>query len=242
MYGAGIFFLTVACLLLGILNKKAFFGGGGAATFIDFSMLYYMAQWIGFWCAIASLVWFGLAAWRAPFPLLSRRALAPALAVVLCVQFLIFSMPEKSNRNDWARSAVGWRVYWATKRRIWSEQRADARLKGAFRGKWEATGGIRLAIKEEQILITEPGKVTEFSMTNCPDSVYLRYQIQDRHGVGYHFYRAGMLRSSLFQDLLEAQYPVLTYTCNGRDAAFMVLAPRRLVAVLYDGSLMTFNR
>jgi hypothetical protein len=242
MYGAGIFFLSVAALLLGVFSHKLFFGDGSSVGYVDFSGLYYWAQWIGFWCAIASLAWFGLAAWQHRFPLLSRRALAPAIALALCAHFLIFSIPEASNEHGWKKSAVGWRVYVQTKCRIWNEARADAQLKAPFHGAWKTAEGASLRIKPEQIVITEPGKATEFSDANCADFSYFRYQIEDLHGVGYHFYRAGVLRTPLFLDLREAPYPVLTYTCNGRDAAFIVLAPRRLVAVLYDGSLMSFTK
>jgi len=112
VYGAGIFFLSVAALLLGIFSHKLFFGDGSSVGYVDFSVLYYWAQWGGFWCAVVSLVWFGLSAWHARFPLLSRRDLAPALAVFLCAHFLIYSIPEASNEHGWKRSAVGWRVYW----------------------------------------------------------------------------------------------------------------------------------
>ena len=34
--------------------------------------------------------------------------------------------------------------------------------------------------------------------------------------------------------------PLLTYSCNGRQAVWIVLQPRLLVAVLYNGTVMTF--
>jgi hypothetical protein len=242
MYIAGTSLLSVAALLLGLFNRRVFFGDGNGPGFVDFSRLFYLGNWLGFWCAVSSLVCFWVSASQTRIPLVSRRALAPAIAVSLCAYFVIFSIPEESNKNGWKRGAVGLRVYWETKRRLWTEYRADARLKGAFQGKWKTAEGALLAIQEGQILITEPGKVTEFNETNCADSAWFRYQIADRQGVGYHFYRAGMLQSSQFLNLPEAPYPVLTYTCNGRDAAFMVLGDRRLVAILYDGSQMAFTK
>lgn len=242
MYWAGVSLLGIAAFLLGLFSHKLFFGDGHSVGYVNFDGIYYGAQWTGFWCAVLSLALFALAAWLAPFPLLSRRALAPAIALALCVHFLAFSIPEASNRHTWKEGAVGWSIYVETKRRIWTEQRADAKLKGTFDGKWTNPEGARLQIKPDLIRLAAADAAMEFSDATCADYPDFRYQMANRHEVGYHFYRAGRLMSPLYRDLPEGLYPLLTYTCNGRDAAFMVLGPRRLVAVLYDGSLMTFAK
>jgi hypothetical protein len=242
MYTAGVILLVVAAILLAAFSHTLFFGDGRTVGFLDFSGVYYWAQWIGFWSAAASLAAFVLCARLAPLPLLSPRGLAPALAVALCVHFLIYSIPEASNKDGWRKGAVGWKVYMDTKRRIWAEERADASLKGAFRGKWSAAGSVRLEIGEGHIVLTNRGTAQEFSEDRCPGSSYLAYRVEDRHGVGYHFYRAGMLRSPLYSDLPEGGYPILTFTCNGQETAFLAIGPRRLAAVLPDGALLTFTR
>ncbi len=242
MYIAGVIFVGIAALLLGVFSHTLFFGDGQSVGYMDFSILYYWAQWIGVWCAAASLGLFALCALLAPFPVLSRRGLAPALAAALCINFLVYSIPEASNKDGWRKDAVGWKVYADTKCRIWAEKKADSALKGAFHGTWRADRGRKLEIHEARILLTGQGPSQEFSEDRCPGSAYLAYRIEDRHGVGYHFYRAGMLKSPLYSDLPEGRYPILTFTCNGQETAFLAIGPPRLAAVLSDGALLTFTR
>jgi hypothetical protein len=231
IYSAGVFFLIAATLLFGVFNRTFFFGDGHMVGPLDFSEVFYWAQWSGFWFAALSAVLFALAARQSSFPWFSRRAIAPALALVLCVHFVMASIPEWSNRDGWRKGALGWNVYMETKRRLWREKRADAELKHAFAGQWKNAQGVRVEIKPGRIRFTGPA---------CAEYSTFRYEMAEWRELGIHFYHAGLAASPLYRNLPDRRYPLLTCVCNGREAAFMVLEPRRLFAVLEDGSSMTF--
>ena len=239
-YPAGVAFLTLAAILLSVFSRKFFFGDG-AAGLMDFSELFYWGQWIGFWCTVLSLCSFALAAHFAPFPLISRRAVPPALALALCLSFLAFSIPEWSNKDGWRKGAIGWKVYVDTKVRLWRERREagarEATFREAFYGRWKTAEGATLVIERGKVMLD----ATEFSLATCADGAF-RSEMASKTAIGMHFYRAGLVMSPQYKRLPEGRYPLLTYTCNGRDASFMAIEPRQLFVVLPDGTAMTFTR
>jgi hypothetical protein len=244
MRGTAIVFFVLAIFLLVVFNRSVFYGdNSGPSPFIklDFGAIFYGAQWGGFWCAVLSLILFTASGMRSHTPLVSTRNILPALSLALCISFLAFSMPEWSNFDRWKDGALGWNVYVETKLSARRERRADAALIGAFNGTWIAEGGARLEIQPGNVVLTMDGVRTEFSDTTCPEAPLIRYKLADLRDVGYHFYRAGLLSTALFKNLPDRNYPLLVYTCNGRDTAFTVLDDR-LFVVLYDGTSFTFTR
>jgi hypothetical protein len=222
MYASGIVLLVVAAGLFILFGRYLFLGDGVGTYPIDLTELFYWAQWAAFWIMLASLALLCVDAWR------NRRWVAPAVALLFIGHFFVYAMPEMSNKDRWGKGALGLPVFVRTKLAIWADQRADRELKAVFQGNWRTEHGSSLDIKGLE--------------TSCHETLDLRYSMADVRDIGYHFYRAGMLNTPLFKNLEAKKYPLLVCTCNGRQAAFVALEKRRLLAVQYDGTSEIFSK
>jgi hypothetical protein len=159
----------------------------------------------------------------------------------LAVLFAAYSMPGTSNRLQWLAVPAGLKARLEIKAAKAREGRGGNLLHAAFQGRWKSAEGASLEIRSGRVRLKEGRTVKEFGESACEGAApYVRYETGDRSGVGYHFHRAGMVTSPLFRELPEGRYPLLTCICKGRNAAFIVVEPGRLVAVLEDGTLLTF--
>lgn len=109
MYASGIVLLVVAAVLFTLFGQFLFLGDGVGTFPLDFSELFYWAQWAAFWIALVSLTLLCLDARR------NRRWVAPGIALLFIGHFLIYTMPEMSNRRTWGKGALGLNVFVRTK-------------------------------------------------------------------------------------------------------------------------------
>ena len=70
----------------------------------------------------------------------------------------------------------------------------------------------------------------------------LDYSWEPPERLNYLFMRAGMVNSLLRRNPGNRQYAQLSYTCNGSDLTFLALEPRRLFAVLPEGTAIILSR
>jgi len=221
MYAFGIGLLVVATALF-VLFGPAFLTGGSGTYPLNFDEFYFWAQWAAFWITLASLGIFAL----------NRRTVPMVLAALLIVHFLWRTMPEKSNEDRWVKGAIGFRVYFQTKRAAWEKEHARKQVLAAFSGVWRATPGTLLSIEQERVMLSDQEIPSEFR----------EYTWEPPARLDFLFMRAGMVNSPLRRNLANREYLQLRLASGREESVFVLIEPKRLFAVLDDGSVLLFSK
>src|SRR5207244_4339788 len=149
--------------------------------FFDWTELFWYLQWGGFWLITASLLVFGGLAWKTPAAFVFRWRVAPAgVAFLLFVLFFVYSMPEKSNQQDWKNGWLGIRVYARTKLWLRGDEGGEDALPDRLAGPWKAAGGFGFTIARDRIQMTTPGGETVWSAHTCRRRFQMEYDFTFR--------------------------------------------------------------
>ncbi len=219
---AGAILLLLATAIAAIFRRAAVFGNSRRYHFIQFDDWFYRAQWVAFGAGFCSMILLWAEVRRDSS---GERATWKYLALSVALALM-------------AHQAWELRTFVRAKVAQWKAEGADRELREGFAGEWSNSHGARLQLRQSRIDIHLPGSPAR---TLAGDEIlYRRAGLKE---IGYYFYRAGLLRSPLFRNLADREYPLLTHMDEqGDQTAFLVLEPRRMFVVLPDGtSLLLFR-
>lgn len=227
MYGLGFTLLILGGLLFTLFSRTLFLGDGtGQGIYpVRLDDLFYWAQWTAFWITAAALLAFGLSRSEAA----GWKRAAPAIAIVLCLHFVAFSMPLLENRNAWAAGTLGGKVYFAAKQNARHRRAAAAANYALFTGDWITADGAFLRVDPGQTRLTASGSVFELGMGN-PES----FAREPRARIEYELARSG--RNELRTHLRDELYPVFTvHQHSGAESTLILLDRDHLLLLPHSG-------
>src|SRR5260370_19937701 len=143
---------TVFVVLGGALLALSSPFAGPQHGLLDFSDIFWYGQWSGFWLLALSLLLFLLDWLQSPGryrPLWQWEMLPPSAAILLCLAFVAFTMPERSNQRPWP-GKLGVGSYARTKLGQHAAAQAILRISNQFSGKWMGTDGQRQQFSTER--------------------------------------------------------------------------------------------
>lgn len=235
-YWFGVGLVVLAAALLGITHPAIFYGPPDSpGSFLDFSDLFYYGQWIGFWLLTGSLGLFWMLHRASPAvfqPLAKPASVAPVLAVVLLAHFVVFTMPEASNRGSWKRRNLGIKAYLDAKTSFLRERRANQAVVQRFTGAWKAANGVVYSFSANgaRMSVGSQGKMMDAG--HCGERMLIRYEMNDPGELYTQFMESSDELRRVFGNLVEQPLPIVTCTCDSEYRRFTILPDGRMVGFI----------
>jgi len=228
MYILGTILLAAGAFLLVVFSPWLYLDPRGATGVLDFTEVFWYAQWGGFWLTLASLLCFGVSYSKAP--LSGRAIVAPGIAALLTVLFFACSMPEASNQREWCKGVLGLPVYVKTKLRLAADAEGVDGLPKRFAGTWKS-GGVRvLTIGADSVAVENGASKTLMSKQSCPHRFAMEYRLTSPSGL-FEYFREGRATEADFRQLHPHDYPVLLVDCGMTYTVFVLLDRHELLVL-----------
>ncbi len=241
MYIFGVILLALGAFLLVVFSPWIYLDTRGATGLMDFTELFWYAQWTGFWLSLGALLCFDFSFWRAPFAFTQRAAIAPGIAAGLVILFIAFAMPEASNQREWYKGALGFRVYLRTKIRLAADARGPEALPSRFTGTWKSGRDPIIQIGSESVSIRNGAAHIVISEQTCPHRFHLEYRLTPPSGL-FEYFRNATATEEDFRRLSNHDYPLLIADCGMDSVALVLLEPKKLLVLSRNASPQILHR